>query len=587
MHKSLYLTFCVLVISCIATAQIQKRRLPQKINLPTYSHIFPTVSGDGSQMIFLTNYTNSEKFETKYTRRDEAGVWSDPILIPSINRPGLDHIGSFCLSYDGNYVVFSSRRSPGIGNYDIWISEKNGNSWSQPQNLGKPLNSPGNEGNPSLSPDGKSIYFMRCEQMDIEKKRICQLYVSHRVSPTRWSEPEPLPNHINTGKESSPRILSDSKSLVFASGRSGGKGMLDLYMTKLEEDTWSQPKALSFINTNQNDEYVSIPARGDIIYYSGVYKDQYQIYQGIIPEEFRASKVMMLTGTVAYNDNMKPSDDVLVQAFDLSTGIVFTSTRLNKGDQSFSIFLPEGSLYDVSVFPQNGNHTYYSQIYDLTNMHISRKEEISVSLSALAQGVSMPLSTIRFEDYSAILAQDSNIEIKRILGFLKKNSGVRLEIGAYVDTVFTDSIQTNDLTEVIVDTVFFEIQKESKLRKGKSKKKDSDDSLLENDSINDVDDNNIVASDSMNIEILSPGDSIRALGFELFEETKTIEIYIKLNNTYHNDRTQQQAEALMNKLIAAGVPDNLLEAVGYGDDWEEDRAVEERNYWIELKILKE
>jgi hypothetical protein len=259
---------------------------------------------------------------------------------------------------------------------------------------------------------------------------------------------------------------------------------------------------------------------------------------------------------------------------------------LNKGDQSFSIFLPEGSLYDVSAFPQNGNHTYYSQIYDLTNMHISRKEEISIPLSTLAHGVSMPLSTIRFEDYSAILANDSNIEIKRILGFLKKNSGVRLEIGAYVDTVFTDSIQTNDLTEVIVDTVFFEIQKESKLRKGKAKKKDSDDSLVENDTIKYVDDN-IVSSDSMNIEILSPGDSIRALGFELFEETKTIEIYIKLNNTYHNDRTQQQAEALMNKLIAAGVPDNLLEAVGYGDDWEEDRAVEERNYWIELKILKD
>ena len=76
-----------------------------------------------------------------------------------------------------------------------------------------------------------------------------------------------------------------------------------------------------------------------------------------------------------------------------------------------------------------------------------------------------------------------------------------------------------------------------------------------------------------------------ALGYELFEETETFEIYIKINYSYHNDRTQKQAEALMNKLIDSGVPANLMEAKGYGDDWEEDLASEERNYWIELKIL--
>ena len=41
----------------------------------------------------------------------------------------------------------------------------------------------------------------------------------------------------------------------------------------------------------------------------------------------------------------------------------------------------------------------------------------------------------------------------------------------------------------------------------------------------------------------------------------------------------------MNKLLDSGVPENLLEAKGYGSDWDEDLATEERNYWIELKIL--
>lgn len=599
MNKSLNLIFCALAVSWFATAQVPKKRLQQSINVPTYSHIFPSLSGDGNQMIYLTNYTNSEGFETKYTYKVGAEVWADPEPIPSINRPGLDHIGSFCLSYDGNFVVFSSRRSRGIGNYDIWISEKVGNNWLQPKNPGKPLNTMSNEGNPSLSPDGKSIYFMRCERMDKTNKSNCKLYVSHRISPIRWSEPEVLPDYINTNHETTPRILADNKTLVFASGRSGGKGMLDLYTTTLEHNTWSKPKSLSFINTDQNDEFVAIPARGDIIYFSGTYRDQYNIYKAIIPEEFRAQKVLMLTGTVAYDDGQKPSDDVLIQAFDLSTGEVFTTAKLRQNDDSYTIFLPEGTSYDVSAFPQKGGHSYQSKIYDLTNMLISRKEKIPVSLSALTPGMSMPLSTIRFENYSSVLTNDSNIEIKRIIGFLKKNKDIRIEIGAFIDQVYTDSIPSNDLTEVIADTVFYQIQKEEVLLAGDSIEYNSlnsevDEFSIDNDSLNDSN-YSLTSSDSMDFELteieleneLSPKDSILTLGYALFEETETSETYFKVNHTYHNDRTRKQAEALLNKLIDSGVPANLIEAKGYGDDWEEDLASEERNYWIELKILED
>lgn len=594
MIKFLYVFFYCIAISWIATAQVQKRRLPQNINVPTYSHIFPTLSGDGSQMIFLTNYSNTEGFETKYTTKSDGEPWSDPVPIPSINKPEQDHIGSFCLSYDGNLMVFSSRRNPGIGNFDIWISEKNGNYWSQPKNPGKPLNSPSNEGNPSLSPDGKSIYFMRCENMDIDQKRNCSLYVSHRVSATRWSEPEILPDDINTGHETTPRILSDNSTLVFASGRGGGKGKLDLYYTSLEQSSWSKPEPLSFINTDQNDEFISIPARGDIIYFSGANKDQYNIYKGIIPEEFRAKKVMMLTGTVDYTDDQRPSDDVLIQAFNISTGKVFTSTRLNKSDNSFSIFLPEGTQYDVSAYPQNGGHTYFSQIYDLNNMLISRKEEVAISLSALSQGISIPLNTIRFENYTSILSKDSDIAIKRIVGFLKKNSDVKIEVGAFVDQVYTDTIPSNDLTEVIVDTLFFEIQKENLLPESEAKDKEA---ASEMEELVATDTLEFVATDSVELVseelemtsetvVLSPKDSVIALGYTFYEETESIEVYRKLNYTYHNDRTQKLADALMQQLIDLGVPANLLEAKGYADDWEEDRAYEEKNYWIELKIFK-
>ena len=603
--SALFMTTCIF-------SQVPKKRLPQNINVPTYSHVFPTLSGDGNQMIFLTNYSNSEGYETKYSVKNGSESWEDPAPLESINKPGQDHIGSFCLSYDGNFVVFASRRTPTIGNFDIFISEKVNNYWTQPKNPGKPLNSPAHEGNPSMSPDGKSIYFTRCESMDNSRKNNCAIFVSHRVSPTRWSEPEKLPSQINNGHTTTPRILADNKTLVFASGKSGGKGRLDLYQSTLEYGSWSKPVALSYINTPENDEYVSIPARGDIIYFTGKYRDQHNIYKAIIPDEFRSKKVLMITGSVDYTDDQKPSEDVIIQAYDLASGDVFTTTRLRQKDNSYTIFLPEGAKYDISAFPQKGGHAYYSQIIDLENMLISRKEDLPISLGNVTPGMTIPLSTIRFEDYTSALTSESDIELKRIVGFMKKNQGIRLEIGAYIDSVHMDSIPSNDLTEVIMDTVFVQLEKPESIEEEFVFEDLEEDTLevqtstdsLENDHVsdtieNDLDSDSLVFEELENFEMdsiteneievelqISPADSLMAVGYELLEETELAATYFKVCYTYHNDRTQKQAEAVMEKLIAAGVPSHLVEAKGYADDWNEDLAEEERNYWIELRVIR-
>jgi hypothetical protein len=586
MIKKFPTIFFALVICTPLFAQVSKKRLPQNINVPTYSHIFPSLSGDGNQMIFLTNYTNSEGFEVRHTNTTGPEIWDDPKPLTSINRPGMDHIGSFCLSYDGNFVVFASRRTPTIGNFDIWISEKTGNNWSQPVNPGKPLNSAGHEGNPSLSPDGKTIYFMRCESMDNTNKSKCAIYFSSRLTATRWSEPERLPDHINTGHEVTPRIMADNKTLLFASGRAGGLGKLDLYQTVLDNGKWSTPEPLSFINTPENDEYISVPARGDIIYYTESYRDKYNIFKAMIPEQFRPNKVLMLTGSVKYNDGKNASDDVLIQAFDTKSGELFTSTRL-RHDNGFTIFLPEGAAYDVSVFPQKGGHTYYSQIFDLLEMPFSRKEQMDITLNSVQPGRSIVLPTIRFEPYSSKMIADAEIEVKRIVGFLKKNPEIRIEIGAYMDQIYSDSIPSADLTEVIGDTTFCRIQKDtgSHEEKWSNETQEASPNVAPQDGMGE---DSLFTDEAVILpDYVSPTDSLLALDFELYDETEDEWIYYKISNVYHNNRTQKQAESLVHRLVEAGVPASMLEAKGYGDDWSEDLATEERSYWIELKILSQ
>jgi hypothetical protein len=227
-------------------------------------------------------------------------------------------------------------------------------------------------------------------------------------------------------------------------------------------------------------------------------------------------------------------------------------------------------------------------------MLISRKEEMEINLGAVLPGLTLPLSTIRFGEYSADLSVESEVEIKRIVGFMKKNPGLKLEIGAYIDAVYTDSIPSSDLTEVITDTVLFHVNKpDSTLDEEPIIESYDNDKLIEIDSTRDLESaQSMELSDDSNDSLqfvleplVSPIDSVKNMGFELLEETEEELIYYKINYTYHNDRTSKQAAALLNKLISSGVPANLLQAKGYGDNWTEDHASEERNYWIELKIL--
>ena len=404
-------------------------------------------------LIFLSNYTNSGDYELKYSTRTGPDSWEKSEFVGNLFKPTADHFGSYSISYDGKYLFFSSARANGIGRFDIWMSEKKGKYWSEPKNPGKPLNSQGNEGDPSLSADGRSLYFIRCDEMTLKNERTCKIYVSKRRSETLWGEPEALPAPINVGNETAPHIMADNQTLIFSSDRPGGKGKKDLYLSRLEGNTWSEPVPLDFINTERNDEFVSVPAHGEIIYYDDKYKDQWNIYKAIIPEELRPKKVMMITGNVSF-DGSNNNNAALVQAFDLATNQIVGTVKVDDNNPDFFMTLPEGALYDFSVFPINSGLSYYSMLYDLRMMNKPAWEKPDVNLKSLNPGVTMFLPAIRFENYTSTLKNESENELKRISAIMQKNPGLRFEVGAFIDKVNYDSLPGPDLTEVLVDTTF-------------------------------------------------------------------------------------------------------------------------------------
>lgn len=155
------------------------------------------------------------------------------------------------------------QRPPGVGGYDIQVSELKGTTWGDPQNFGLPINTRGHEACPSFTTDGNTIYFMRAEKMDQNKAENSKIFTAKKRSNGQWEEPVELPASINTGNSQAPRIMADGETLIFSSDKMpGNKGGMDLYVSRLQNGTWSNPVALDFTNTDKDDEYVSVNALG-------------------------------------------------------------------------------------------------------------------------------------------------------------------------------------------------------------------------------------------------------------------------------------------------------------------------------------
>ncbi len=588
-----------LIISLTTYGQVVKKKLPRNLNIPNYSHVYPSLTGDGMSMIYMTNYNNTGYYQLMYTTKTGPETWEDPVAVDGICKPHLDHLGSYSLSYDGKTIVFSSRRSPNIGNFDIWISEKKGNVWGAPVNPGKPLNTPGNEGNPSLSPDGKKLFFMRCESMDVDKKSGCKIYVSERnyTASMKWSEPVALPEIINTGNVTSPRMLSDKNTLIFSSDRPGGAGGLDLYMSRYQDGNWSDPEPFSFINNERNNELISIPAKGDIMYYTDVYRDQFILAMALIPESLRAKNIMMIKGKVTYSNDGSPATDALIQAFNIKTNKLVTSARTSSVDGSYLLSIPEGGVYDFSIYPLDGTHTFYSKIYDLTHMESPQWEIIDQEISTLKPGITMLLPSIRFEPYTSTLTEESDLELKRLAGLMKKNPNMVVEVGAYIDKIYQDSIPSSqDLTEVITDTVYVPVNKNQYITDTTTIEENTDefDEWIDGDEVDLIGIADPNKEEEKEEEPVLPKvtldmviDSLHTSGYQILTEEDSMITFYKVHYTYHNDRTEKQAKAIVEKMISQGAPANRFTWVGYGDKWKNDLATEERNYWIELKIISQ
>jgi len=170
------------------------------------------------------------------------------------------------ITIDGRQLFYTRRVNS--MNEDFYETSLVDNSWKPAKSLPGDINTMLNEGAQNISQDGEWLIFTGCNFP--EGYGSCDLYISY-LTPQGWSAPENLGQNINTEAwESAPSLSPDKRDLYFASNRPGGMGKSDIYVCHRNPDgTWNAPEnAGPQINSVGNESCPFIHADNQTLYFT-------------------------------------------------------------------------------------------------------------------------------------------------------------------------------------------------------------------------------------------------------------------------------------------------------------------------------
>lgn len=155
-------------------------------------------------------------------------------LTENINSSKAEEIAA-CISVDGNSLYFASTREGGFGGTDLYFSKKLPNgSWGPAQNLGKDINTPFDEDFPNLSADGKVLYFSSNGHTTMGGYDIFKAELN--TATNQFSNPKNIGYPINTPEDNyNFRVSSNGRYGYISALRDGGLGDLDIYRVTFNE----------------------------------------------------------------------------------------------------------------------------------------------------------------------------------------------------------------------------------------------------------------------------------------------------------------------------------------------------------------
>lgn len=370
-----------------------------------------TFSGDGLTMFFTICNDKRNKygcsiFESRYNPVNKA--WGKPTLVEGIagtqqiviNSKGktktypTDDRHPF-VSKDGRTLYFASNRPGGAGNYDIWVSNRQGTGWSTPRNLGIEINTPFDENSPYVNKDNTRLYFASNGRVGLGG---FDIFVSSFNDGT-WSAPVNVGRPINSNADELGSTWLRNDSLVyFTSNRENGAGSYDIY--------WGIQQAPIVITPNYGD--------------------------------------LALQGLVRDRDTEQPIPFATAILYELDQDGFIVPLDTFETDQSAQFVFPLQFEKDYKVL---GNAPeYLANEIDVSTVGVGPgvlERNIDIGLESIFLGKPIVLQNIYYNFDEYYLRPDAIVELTRLVALLNENPNLIIQLGSHTDT--NGSIQYNEV----------------------------------------------------------------------------------------------------------------------------------------------
>ena len=303
----------------------------------------PVVTPDGSALYF-TSYRNLDKASNDvgqiYRSNKVGATWSRPVRLDLGELRDMSTVG--ILGDDAGLLAYRGFRKEG----DIWkLTKDDFGVWSYEEKVGFPITSRHWETTMTERFDGWERIFVSNRPGGSGGR---DLYRTVKLPDGSWSEPLNLGRRINTpGEEESPVLSADGQSLIFASTGHPGMGGFDLYRCRrLDNGSWSDPEHLGHpLNTPGDEAVLSMDASGSAGYISSARAggDDLNIYRVEFLDEPGEELAVMIGEVLAW----EPGDVMEVRSLDAGAAI-FRVFRARKGTGKFLAALPPCREYNFS-----------------------------------------------------------------------------------------------------------------------------------------------------------------------------------------------------------------------------------------------
>lgn len=428
-----YVKDCEFSITAMKTPQkYEPINLGPKIN-SIHRDYFPAITADNETLIFNRNIDGNEDF---FISKKVNNEWDTPLPLSSnINTKEFNE-GAQSLSPDGQYLFFTGCNRPdGLGRCDIYVSQRVGNNWGKPFNLGRPVNSEYWESQPAISPDGNTLYFVSNRPGGFGGYDIWKSILDMDGN---WSQPVNLGPEINTPyDEHTPFLHADGKTLYFSSDGWPGFGNKDIFMSRMDDNgKWNTPLNLGYpINTFNEETGLIVSPDGKDAYFSSDLKGGYgdmDIYQFQLPEDKKPLPITYVKGIVKDKET-GGFLEAKVHVVNLKNKHTAYNDYTSKEAGDFLAVMPVGDSYAFNVSAPG--YLFYSENYDVGTAQRNKPYLVEIAMEKLKEGTQVILKNIFFNTNEYELLPASITELITLSDLLKNNSNIHVEVQGHTDNV--------------------------------------------------------------------------------------------------------------------------------------------------------